>query len=114
MHNQQDLKISVLSERGWTGAAKVSNAQPNFVSVQVEVPIPFGHAVRIDADDALILGEVSNCVENAPGYTVEIRLQQIIPSLTNLSKLVSAVMCAGVRPTSPATNGEPSRRASEV
>lgn len=57
-------------------------------------PVRLTTAVRVDLDGGLLLGEVSACTAENGGHRVTVEVDQIIPSLSNLAKLMEAVMHA--------------------
>lgn len=62
--------------------------------------IPQNSPVRIDVAGGLVLGEVSNCQKEDSLYSVHVKIEQVIPSISDLARLVSAVL--GQRSGAPA------------
>lgn len=64
----------------------------------------YGAAVRLDADDALLLGTVSNCTRTGEDFVLDITIEQVIPSVSNLARLVATIMQSS--PRTPVTSPE--------
>lgn len=62
------------------------------ISLAAQEKLEVGAAVRIDFDDSLWLGEVCHCHEQGQDQIIGIKLDQVIPSISELARLVSAVM----------------------
>jgi hypothetical protein len=85
--------VSSLSAATWSGEARVVAVSATDAALWSDTPVPPDTALRIDAGDALLLGEVAGCRQGEDGYAVYVHLKQIIPSLSELGRLVAAVMC---------------------
>jgi hypothetical protein len=57
-----------------------------------------GAAVRIDVNGGLVLGEVAACEDTDEGRLVSVRIDHVIPSVSDLAKLVDRVMCESQPP----------------
>ena len=103
----QTVRVSSLSAITWTGEARVIAVSATDAALWSSTPVAPDTALRIDAGDALLLGEVAACRQGEDGYSVLVNLKQIIPSLSELGRLVAAVMCESTREIGEA----PSQRA---
>ena len=92
----QEIRLTVLCANGWSGGARIVRVESQVASVVCATAIDAGAALRLDAGDALLLGECSHCEPDGTGFKVEIALQQVIPSVSDLSRLVSAI--CGAKP----------------
>lgn len=94
----QVVRVSALgSDSGLSGEARIVAVSASDAAVWSSRPMALDSALRIDAGDAMLLGEVISCRQGDGGYSINIHLSQIIPSLSDLGKLVSAVMCDSPR-----------------
>lgn len=89
----QKVRMSVLGAGGETEEAQVVAVSATDAAMWGTRPIPLDTALRIDAGDAMLLGEVVSCRKGDGVYAINVHLSQIIPSLSDLGRIVSAVMC---------------------
>jgi hypothetical protein len=87
----QQIRLTILGSEEWSGDGRLLQVNTGTVSVQCTTGIPMGAALRIDADDVLLLGECRRCELDGSQFRAEVGLKQIIPSMSNLAKLVSAI-----------------------
>ena len=77
------------------------------------IPVPLNAAVKVELHDALLLGEVCYCQsegeseDNGSTWLVGLITEQVLSNLSELSRLVLAIMGEESRPRCPA---EPSSR----
>ena len=57
-----------------------------------------GAAVRVDVNGGLVLGEIAACEDADDGLLVSVRIDHVIPSVSDLAKLVERVMCESQPP----------------
>jgi hypothetical protein len=86
------LQVNVLGDGGWTETTRARHTAPRRVELRTTKPAPIGAAIRIDAEDALVLGEVKDSADEGDGFCLSIELMQIIPSVTGLRNLITAIM----------------------
>ena len=60
--------------------------------VQVNAHLDKGMPLRLDFDDSILLGEVLTCQENDCGMQVDVMVQDAIPVMPDLGRLVLAVI----------------------
>jgi hypothetical protein len=75
------LGSSSFRQRGW-----VKNVSANGLGVLVKTEIPAGTAVRVDCEDAILLGEAMFCRSMEEGYFVGVQLEQILKGLSELHR----------------------------
>ena len=95
----QDVQLTVLGEKGWSGFGRFVRIEAQSVTVECESAVRSGTALRLDTGGALLLGECSRCEVHGLRFEVHIRLEQVIPSMSDLAKLVSAI--CGATPRQP-------------
>ncbi|MBC7926444.1 MAG: hypothetical protein H7039_12375 [Bryobacteraceae bacterium] len=78
--------------------AKLIHCAGRMMKLQVPEDVPAGMPLRIDVDGGLVLGEVSSSVTLGAEVFLLVEIDQVIPSVTDLANLVSAVL--GQRPVS--------------
>ena len=61
------------------------------VRLQCLVPLATSSTVRVDVEGALLLGEVIHSARTENGYSVAVKVEQVIPSLTELAALMKGV-----------------------
>jgi hypothetical protein len=61
--------------------------------LKVEQQISAGSAIRIDLEDSMLLAEVIACSSERDYFRIHIGITEAIPSMSDLARLVSALMC---------------------
>jgi hypothetical protein len=87
----QEIRLTALVEEGWSGAARILQVNAPVVVVECTAYVPPGTAIRVDAGDALLLGECRRCEPDCGWFKAEVKLEQVIPSVSDLAKLMSAI-----------------------
>ena len=87
------MRMSVLGADSRVEDAQVVCVSATDAAMWGTQPVAIDAALRIDAGDAMLLGEVVSCRKGDGGYAINVHLNQIIPSLSDLGRLISAVMC---------------------
>lgn len=82
----QNISITVLSACPSRMNARVRNASGRGLGLLLPAAIPPGTAIRIDLDDAIILGEVIYCCADGDGYFMGIHLEQMLRDLADLDR----------------------------
>jgi hypothetical protein len=88
----QQVRVTILGEEQGTTSARIVRASPYRAEIAAVRRITAGTPVRVDADDAMLLGEVSRCRRDDAQFILSVELDQVIPSMSDLGRLVSAVM----------------------
>jgi hypothetical protein len=76
--------------------AQLLSSTTDSVVVNVSRPLATGSAVSLEIDGGLILAEVDRCSESsATEYVAHMSIDQVIPSLSELARLMDAITSAG-------------------
>lgn len=98
----QQIALTVLGYENLSGAGRIVDIDRKRTRISYGQPLPFGAALRLDANDAMLLGEVMGSVPLANDTLIEVKINQVVPSMSNLAKLVNAVIGATPRDRSTA------------
>lgn len=82
----QSVTITALGENQFRQTAKVRNASGGGLGLVVKMEISPGTALRIEWEDALVLGEVMFCRPLENGYFVGVQLEQMLRGLSELRR----------------------------
>lgn len=66
------------------------------LSVESTEAVPVSTALSVEYDDELFLGEVVTCAEAAPGWKLDIKVEQILTGLQSLMALRARLLSEGV------------------
>jgi hypothetical protein len=88
----QRVMVEVLSDSLPRMAATVKDASGRGLGLSAPVPIPPGAAIRIEIEDAVVLGEAIYCRKDQDSYFVGIELDQVLVGLTELGRRLAAWM----------------------
>jgi len=83
--------VTVLDGRETRRGAQVTNASVWGIGIEMRCPVAQGALVRIEFDEAVILGEVVHCREAAGSYYVGVKLDQALRSFDNLAGALDAI-----------------------
>lgn len=90
---ETQLQMAVLRMDGEEHVpARLRNLSGRGMSLLLEGPVPVGTAVRVEIGDRLLLGEICHVREEANGFLTGLRLQHSLTSMTDLARLVAAIM----------------------
>ncbi len=74
-------------------AASMTHLSGRHAELRVAEVIAADAAVKIELDDSMLLGEVIACTSrDGGGYAARIQVVEAIPSMSDLARLVAAVM----------------------
>jgi len=104
---EQQIWLTVLSGGGWSGEAKLVSVKNGIATVHSTEPVKSGAAIRIDSGDALMVGECRGCRAQDSQFETQITLKQIIPSVTDLARLVASIIEASPRSAETRPAGTP-------
>ena len=90
----QPLKVSLLASREQVDG-HIENLRGRVATIILERPVAAGAALRMDFDDCMILGEVWSSESDGRGYSITLEVRDAIPRVSDLNRLVSAVMAGG-------------------
>ena len=83
---KQTVQLTVLGATGFRGTARIRNVSRNGVQLELQQPLPAGTLVKIDIDNALVLGEVIYCRPQGPSCLIGIKLEQVLNGLAELHR----------------------------
>jgi hypothetical protein len=98
--------LTVLCENGWSGSGRILRIEAQVATIECAARLESGAAIRMDASDALLLGECRASEGDGSHFRAQIIVEQVIPSMSDLAKLVSAI--CGATPRQEITTGEQS------
>jgi hypothetical protein len=86
----QPVVVTVLTEPQTRIEARVKNASGRGLGLVAPVAVPPGAPVRIELDDALVLGEAIYCRDGQDGHFIGVELDQVLVGLTELARNLAA------------------------
>src|SRR4051812_15991560 len=92
---EQIINLQILGAGAQRLPARLATLTGRNAALKLDRGIEFGAAVRIDLEDSMLLGEVCGCCGDLNGFTVQVHVLEAIPSMSDLARLVSAVMNEG-------------------
>ncbi|HYP06128.1 MAG TPA: hypothetical protein VER03_07805 [Bryobacteraceae bacterium] len=90
----QPLRVNVLATSELL-SGHIEKIVGRLAIINLDQPVAFGAPLRIDFDDSMILGEVSACEATESGHRVTVDVRDAIPVMSDLARLVSALMTDG-------------------
>jgi hypothetical protein len=88
----QTVPLNILGDSPEALTAQIVTLSGRRASLKVHGNIAAGTAVRIDLNDSMLLGEIAGCVSGVSGFVAHVEVIEAIPSMSDLARLVSAVM----------------------
>jgi len=82
----QAVVVTVLGKQELKQTALVRNASGRGLAVEMPREVAPGAALKIELDDAIVLGEAVYCKEEKGGYLVGVELDQVLCSLSQLGR----------------------------
>jgi hypothetical protein len=82
----QEVSIATLGEHSCRQTARVRNASGSGLGLLVGTEVTPGMAVRIELEDAILLGEAMYCRPLAKGYFVGIQIEQVLRGINELRR----------------------------
>jgi hypothetical protein len=86
----QSVSITVLGEPDIRIPALIRNISGKGLGLEVQGPVFPGTLLRVDLQDALLLGEVIYCRRDESSYYVGVELEHSLCGLGELSRMVNA------------------------
>ncbi len=83
---EQSVVITVLGEHETQQNARICNASGRGLAIEAEAAIPTGTALKIELDDAILLGEAVYCKAVGGSYLLGVELDQVLCGLTELGR----------------------------
>jgi hypothetical protein len=88
--SDQAVVVTILSEQPTRVAARVRNASGRGMGLVLPDRVESGAAIRIEIEDAVVLGEAIYCRKDGEGYFIGVELDQVLVGLTELGRRLSA------------------------
>jgi PilZ domain-containing protein len=85
----QPVVVTVLTEPPTRLDARVTNASGRGLGLCAATPIPPGAPIRIEIDDAIVLGEAIYCRSDVEGHFIGVELDQVLVGLTELARTLA-------------------------
>ena len=86
----QAVVITILTEQPTRMTARVRNASGRGLGLLVASRVEPGAAIRIEIEDAVVLGEAIYCRQEADGHFIGVELDQVLVGLTELGRRLNA------------------------
>jgi len=90
--SDQSVVLNILTEPPVRMAARVKNASGRGLGLVTPAPVAAGAAIRIELEDAVVLGEAIYCRSDEDGHFVGVELDQVLVGLTELGRRLEALM----------------------
>ena len=90
MQADQFVPITLFGEPDITLPARIRNISGKGIGLELAEPVAPGTTLKIELEDALLLGEVIFCREDETAYYLGIELEQSLCGLGELSRMVLA------------------------
>lgn len=87
----QPATVTLLGEGRFTRPAVIKNVSGRGMRVQLDEPLPLNAAVRVDAGNMMLLGEVCYCEPDGRFHAIGIMLEQVLHESPGLFPLIEAV-----------------------
>src|SRR5436305_12878228 len=92
----QSIWITLFGEPDIRVSAIIKNVSPRGIGLQLQGPVAIGTALKFELNDALVLGEVIYCREEASTFYVGVELEQALYGLGELANRVQVFTCRPV------------------
>jgi hypothetical protein len=86
----QSVAVTLFGEPDIRLRGRVRNISGRGIGLEMEVPVAAGTALKVELDDALLLGEVIYCRPNESVFYVGVELEHSLCGLGELSRIVSS------------------------
>lgn len=86
----QAVAITLFGEPDIYISAHIRNISRKGIGLELEGPVAPGTALKVQLQDALLLGEVIYCRKDAASYYVGVELEHSLCGLAELSRMVNA------------------------
>ena len=90
----QSVRVTVLESKRLL-RAQIVEMKNRTATLRLEEAVAQHAPIRLDFDDSVVLGEVTDCVPEGASFLVSLKVVDAIASLSDLARLVSAVMGNG-------------------
>jgi hypothetical protein len=86
----RSVAVTLLGDIDTPLKARVKDISGSGIGLELEQAVTAGTALKIELDDALVLGEVVYCRRDGVSFTVGVRLEQELTGLAELRRTVEA------------------------
>jgi PilZ domain len=86
----QAVVVTILTEQPTRMTARVRNASGRGLGLFMSCRVDPGAAIRIEIDDAIVLGEAIYCRKESDGHFIGVELDQVLVGLTELGRRLSS------------------------
>ena len=83
---EQAVVVTVFGESETTESAVVKNASNRGLAIEMSSPVAAGTALKIQLEDAVVLGEAVYCRSAGESHLVGVELDQVLCGLTELGR----------------------------
>lgn len=97
----QLIRLGVLDGSSRSLSARIVNFAGRRAQLRLMEAIRPGEGIRIDLHDCALLGEIAACSPDAEGFLALILIYEAIPSVSDLGRLVGAVLRESPQTTVP-------------
>jgi hypothetical protein len=86
----QSVAVTLFGDPVIRLSGRVRNVSGRGIGLELDVPVAAGTALKVELEDALLLGEVIYCRTDEASYYVGVELEHALNGLAELSRIVSA------------------------
>ena len=90
MVKDQSVNLTILGDPEIRRTAKVKNATGRGLGLEMAYPVGIGSALKVELEDAVLLGEAMYCRGQNGGFYVGVELDQALLGLSELSRAFRA------------------------
>jgi hypothetical protein len=84
------VRVTLLGDIDTPLKARVKDMSGNGIGLELERAVPAGTPLKIELDDAVVLGEVVYCRQDGASFTVGVHLEQVLTGLAELRRAMEA------------------------
>jgi hypothetical protein len=109
----QPVNVNVLFPReSLTG--HILDLSSQHAAIRLDQPVAAGASLRLDFEDSIVWGEARSSKQMSEGIQVEFVVRDAVPMLSDLGRLVSAVMQHRAPSASPLNKTNPTEQSNPV
>lgn len=88
----QPVAVTVLGDAPAAHSGEVAGFCGTAMRLMLEVPVPQGAAVKVEWEDTLLLGEVSDCQPDGSQYAINLKLEHSLVHTAELARLAARIL----------------------